>query len=115
MVKLPIQILLACALAWLLAQTAKVILLAWKQKTFKASWFAKQGRMPSSHSAVLAALSLALLLQEGISSLSVASLVLSVAIIRHLVHKGPEGHTFPEVLVGIAIGFLCAVFITQLL
>lgn len=55
-------------LSWAIAQTAKIIIDLWRNKTFNLKLIVSSGGMPSSHSAFVTALSCAVGLQEGFST-----------------------------------------------
>lgn len=101
-------------------------------------FFWRTGGMPSSHSATAIAISTAIVLTEGFSNLFIVSLFLSLIVIRDALGvrrsaglqakalnrlgaelsikqgiryealKEVHGHTWPEVLVGSALGFFIA-------
>ncbi len=62
------QIFLTVAMAWLLAQTIKVIIGIIREKKFNFKWFVGSGGMPSSHAATVSALAVSTGLTFGFSS-----------------------------------------------
>ena len=56
-------------LAWLFAQTIKVIIGVLREKRFNFRWFVGTGGMPSSHAATVSALATAVGLELGFSSI----------------------------------------------
>ncbi|MBD3249251.1 hypothetical protein GF336_04365 [Candidatus Woesearchaeota archaeon] len=132
------KVFLSVFIAWALAQFAKMHLMIIKkeQKVHLKDIFLTGG-MPSSHSSVVVSLVLILFLTEGITDLSVLSLVLALIVIRDAMGvrrtageegktinriirsvklKIPErqyalGHTPLEVLVGAIIGIISSLFV----
>ncbi len=126
------SLFIGIVLAWFIPQLLKKFFnrgLSLKQSLYKT------GGMPSSHSSTVAALSLLLLLETGLSTGFIISLVLAGIVIRdgfgvryaegqnaHLLKKIikdkklkdevviQDGHTFKEVFVGLCLGFVIAVF-----
>ena len=76
------SIMLSCLVSWFLAQICKAIVSSVKQKRIDLSNLFRTGGMPSSHAAVVASLSAAIYLSEGISSLFVFSLVFLIIVIH---------------------------------
>lgn len=126
-------VLLSVFLAWFSAQFIKVLIDLVKQKTFNWYDWIITGGMPSSHSAVVAALTLGIYLQEGVSAAFVVSVVLAFIVLRDAFgvrrSVGEEGmminqilrklkiktethfsmgHTPAQVAVGILIGLVVA-------
>jgi len=62
------DILLTTFMAWLIAQSIKVLLGILREKRFDFRWFVGTGGMPSSHAAVVSALTTAVGLHTGFSS-----------------------------------------------
>lgn len=74
-------ILIAALVAWVLAQSSKVAIAVLRNRTLEFSWFTATGGMPSSHSALVAALTTAVALHEGpASSLFAIALVFSLVV-----------------------------------
>ena len=121
--------LLASLLAMVVSQCVKLITMLIRQQPFTWSLFTRPGGMPSSHSALITAITLSVGLTEGIDSIAFfICVVLSFVVIydargiRHtvgnharilnqtLLKDRPKklneqtGHTFPEILVGGALG-----------
>lgn len=127
--------------AWLVAQGGKYIIQAFKTGDYKkTSMLYKSGGMPSSHSAVVVSLAVAIGLTEGFqSALFGLSAVLAGIVIYDAVNvrravgeqgavlselskdkKGltfftAKGHTLPQVIVGGMLGFLVSVIMLQFL
>ncbi len=59
------RVLLATIVAWIVAQTLKVVLAAYRDRRFDFRWFLGTGGMPSAHSAGVAALATGVGLQLG--------------------------------------------------
>jgi hypothetical protein len=74
------QTLMACFLAWLVAQTLKVIIHSVRQRRLDLSVWVSAGGMPSSHSALVAALATAVGLRNGFAS-DVFAIALILAIV----------------------------------
>lgn len=80
------RILLICFIAWLGAQTAKLIIYAIINKKFVPERFLGDGGMPSGHSAVVASLATAVGLQSGWDSpLFAVSAILAVIVMHDAV------------------------------
>jgi acid phosphatase family membrane protein YuiD len=62
------QIFVTVLVAWLIAQSAKVIVGVIAEKRFNFRWFVDTGGMPSSHAATVSALAAAIGLKYGIKS-----------------------------------------------
>ena len=62
------QIFLTAFWAWFSAQLIKVILGVIREKRFNFKWFVGSGGMPSSHSAMVSALTTAIALYQGFDS-----------------------------------------------
>jgi len=68
--------------AWLIAQTLKVIIGVIRERRFDFRWFVGTGGMPSSHAAVVSALSTAVGLHSGFGSvIFVVALAFSIIVI----------------------------------
>ncbi|EDK72439.1 acid phosphatase/vanadium-dependent haloperoxidase related [candidate division TM7 genomosp. GTL1] len=133
--------LLAAASAWLVAQLCKYLLQAAKSKSLSdVSQMYQSGNMPSSHSAMMAAVTTAIALIDGLNSgLFALSLVITVIVmydavqvrravgeqgvaLREILEKvkivkklhHALGHKPLEVAVGAALGAVVAFFITHL-
>ena len=73
--------LLAPAVAWTIAQAAKVIITSWRQKRLNLRVLAETGGMPSSHSAIVMALTAAVGKYSGLTSAEFAiALIFSVVV-----------------------------------
>lgn len=62
------RVLLAALLGWLVAQSAKVVISVIKTKKFDAERLSGAGGMPSSHSCMVTALTIATAMIEGVNS-----------------------------------------------
>jgi uncharacterized protein len=74
------KILMTTILAWLIAQTIKVVIGVISQRKFDFRWFVGTGGMPSSHAAGASCLATAIGLEYGLSSIYFA-LAASFAIV----------------------------------
>lgn len=75
------QVLAACFAAWLVAQTLKVVFHSASQRRLDLSIWVSAGGMPSSHSALVAALATAVGLRNGFASdLFAITLILAVVV-----------------------------------
>jgi len=137
------KIVLSCFFSAAIAQTAKALLIWKKNKRFNWRDLFLAAYMPSSHTATVVALSLSLFLTEGITNLSIAAAVLSLIVIRDVLHDKtfarkqenvlnsvidkliPEnsetviwhdfhGHSLKEVFAGMIIGILVTLLIFNL-
>ncbi|MEK9726933.1 MAG: divergent PAP2 family protein [Candidatus Margulisiibacteriota bacterium] len=123
--------LIASILAMLASQFIKLILMLLSNKRFDFSTLTRSGGMPSSHSAMITAVSLSIGLKDGFdSSYFFLSVILSFIVIydargiRHTVGEHAKflnktilsdspnrlneyvGHNLPEIIVGISIGLI---------
>ena len=62
------NIILTAVIAWLVAQSLKVLLGVIREKRFNFKWFVGTGGMPSSHASAVSALATAVGLHTGFSS-----------------------------------------------
>lgn len=62
------SIILTAVLAWLIAQTLKVLIGVIREKRFNFRWFVGTGGMPSSHAAAVSSLAASIGLRMGLSS-----------------------------------------------
>ena len=135
------NIILIILIAWLIAQTLKVLIGVFREKRFNFKWFVGTGGMPSSHAALVSALATSVGLEMGFASSSFAiALVFAVVVlfdaqgVRRASGQQAEalnrilddiywkrgikeerlkellGHTPVEVLAGIGVGVLVALF-----
>ncbi len=138
---LPIA-LIAALITQLLCQLFKVFYYSAKKGSFSFSYFTSSGGMPSSHSAFVTALAVALLIHDGIASDAFAVAVVFGFIVMHDAYRLrgtvekqsrllkklfsdrpaeaaelPEmlGHTVPEIAVGIVAGAALGGGVTLLL
>lgn len=122
------DIALSVLIAWAAAQVVlKIIILSYKKKKLFLKAAFMSGGMPSGHSALVAALSTAIYINQGFTPLFIVTLVLAVLIIYDillkkrviagflavLAEKHPKkhlldelGHGAVEVLFGVLIGIL---------
>ncbi|MDK2948846.1 MAG: uncharacterized protein PWQ56_11 [Patescibacteria group bacterium] len=135
------NVLFSAILAWFIAQTIKVFILAYKQKKFRWGLYSSPGNFPSSHSAVVSALVVGVGIVEGTDSAVFAVttvlaffIIYDAKVIRgaagkqaHSLNKiiekigeGDEdidklkeilGHSLLEILSGIIIGIICSLLI----
>ncbi len=76
------QVMLTTFLAWLIAQSIKVVLGIIREKRFNFKWFIGTGGMPSSHSASVAALTTSVAFSSGLDSdLFVACLLFTIIVL----------------------------------
>jgi uncharacterized protein len=124
--------------AWLVAQSTKVILALVRKESDAASKFFASGNMPSAHSAVMIALLTVIGAQQGLYSPLFGVVTILTAIIlydalnvrRAVGEQGrilkqlagadkpffsADGHRLTEVVVGAVIGVLTAVILLQIL
>ncbi|NJL44526.1 MAG: divergent PAP2 family protein [Nitrosarchaeum sp.] len=118
-------ILLSSITALIIAQIIKILLDCLSKRRLTLGMFAAYGGMPSMHSALLAALTSGIYLEQGLSTLFAATLIVSLILIRdarvvrtHLSDASKRintlqnrndlnenlGHKTLEILIGIAIG-----------
>ena len=132
--------LIASISAMAFSQIIKIIILILQNKTIKTDALTRSGGMPSSHSALITAITLSVGLKEGFdSSYFFLSVVLSLVVIydargiRHTVGTHAQvmnerilkneykklnvniGHTLPEIIVGIFIGLTTSFLMYHLL
>ncbi len=126
-------VLLTVALAATIGQGIKLFMLLLTRQPITWSDFITTGGMPSSHSAIMVALTTSIMITEGASNLFFACLVITGIVIRDalgvrrtageegnlitqitkkLKMKTPPlhyalGHTPSQVAVGVLIGFVC--------
>lgn len=132
--------IIAPTAAWVVAQTAKYFVQAYKASSFKdMSFFYKSGNMPSSHSALMLSLLTVIGVRDGLGSglfgvvavLTVIILYDAVNVRRSVGEQGlilldlakkagytkpfyrAMGHQITEVAVGSFIGILAAVVVLQ--
>ncbi|KUK49874.1 MAG: Divergent PAP2 family protein [Parcubacteria bacterium 33_209] len=135
------NVLLSAILAWFIAQTMKVFILAYKQKKFRWGLYSVPGNFPSSHSAVVSALVVGVGVVEGIDSAVFAVAVIlaffivydakvirgaagrqaqSLNKIIEKIGEGSEdidklkeilGHSVLEISSGIIIGIICSLLV----
>jgi acid phosphatase family membrane protein YuiD len=132
------KIFLSCLIAVLVAQLLKISLDYVKVKKWRSSVLFSTGGMPSGHSAVVAALSTSVYLEQGVTALFAVVLVIAIITIydsltirRAVGHhtsilnlilkalklhktyavKELAGHSFVQVLAGIALGMVLTLLI----
>ncbi len=100
-----IQVLIAPLLAWFIAHSTKFLRRLKKDRKFDWSQWHKAGGMPSGHSATVSALSLAVFLDQGFTTLCAVTLVFSAVVLRDtMIRPDDQRHKFSEVCVGIVLG-----------
>jgi len=76
------KIILTLAITYLISNLLKIIIKIIKEKKFDILLFFKTGGMPSSHSATITSVTVAIFFVEGITSVFALSLVMSIIVIR---------------------------------
>lgn len=102
-------ILASTVCAWLVNQAIKVIIAKKKERFFEC------GGMPSSHSALVSALSTSVGLLEGFDSAIFLITLIFSAVIVHDAIRIRKQHTLSDVLVGIAVGIAVTLLINAML
>lgn len=129
------RIFIACVLTAIVSQIIKTIINGIKQDKFDLSIFSMPGGMPSSHSAVVVAMTTAIYYEQGVSALAIAAGTMAAIVIydsltlrkavgkqsatinylaKKLNFRGYKslkelfGHTTFEVMVGSLLGYLLA-------
>jgi len=135
------KVLVSSILAWFIAQTMKVFILTHKEKKFRWGLYSLPGNFPSSHSAVVSALSTGVAITEGIDSAIFAVAVIfaffiiyDAKVIRGAAGKQAQslnkiiekigqggdnfdkskeilGHSILEISGGVIIGIICSLLI----
>jgi len=135
------KVLVSSILAWFIAQTMKVFILAYKEKKFRWGLYSLPGNFPSSHSAVVSALATGVAITEGIDSAIFAVAVIfaffiiyDAKVIRGAAGKQAQslnkiiekigqggdnfdkskeilGHSILEISGGVIIGIICSLLI----
>ncbi|MBN1871048.1 MAG: divergent PAP2 family protein [Candidatus Omnitrophica bacterium] len=77
----PYNILLTTLIAWFLAQTIKVFLGVLKEKRFNFKWFVGTGGMPSSHAAIVSAMTTVVGIKTGVDSVYFAIALLFAVVV----------------------------------
>jgi acid phosphatase family membrane protein YuiD len=95
-------------IAWLVGQLIKGILHLFKYKRFVPTSFFSLGGMPSSHSALVAALVTAVGINEGVTSTVFVVTTVFAFIVTYdaMAHHRMRRHTVPQVLAGLVVGFI---------
>jgi acid phosphatase family membrane protein YuiD len=76
------SIILTTVIAWLIAQTLKVLIGVVREKRFNFRWFVGTGGMPSSHAAAVSALATSVGLEQGLTSpIFALALVFAIVVI----------------------------------
>lgn len=129
------RLFIACVLTAIVSQIIKTIIAGVKQNKFDLSIFGTPGGMPSSHSAVVIAMTTAAYYEQGVSALAIIAGTMAVIVIydsltlrkavgkqsatinymaKKLKFKGYRslkelfGHTAFEVIVGSLLGYILA-------
>jgi hypothetical protein len=130
-----LKLVISIAAAWLLTKIIKVIIDSSKEG-FSLKGFLRDGGMPSNHTAFIAATTTTLFLETGFSYITALSIVLALIVINdatkvrwitgeqskaiNKLTQGKKGfpkleervgHTFKEVLAGIALGIIVPIII----
>ncbi len=134
-------ILLAPVFAWFFSQLLKNIFFWYKDKKISKKYVFTDGGLPSSHSAVMTALTTAIFLTEGLTPLFYVSAVVSLVIFRdatgvrletakqakrinqlfkefdshEIALKELIGHTRKQVIAGIVVGLVVTIILFFLL
>lgn len=75
------KVFLATLIAWVFAQTIKILINSVKEKRFNFRWLVSTGGMPSAHSAGVMSLATAVGIQEGFdSTVFIATLIFALVI-----------------------------------
>ena len=127
-------VIAACFLAWLIAQLCKAIIAFLRDKKWSPAHLVADGGMPSSHVALVSALTTSILLLWGVGAAFIISLVFSLIVVRdalgvrravgnhakllELRYKRVlglnEGHDIAEVIAGALVGiFVSSIAITN--
>ena len=135
------SVILIVFIAWLVAQSLKVLIGVFREKRFNFKWFVGTGGMPSSHAALVSALATSVGLEMGFASSPFAiALIFAIVVlfdaqgVRRSSGEQAEalnkilddvywkrgikeerlkellGHTPIEVIAGIGVGVLVALF-----
>ncbi len=135
------SVILIVFIAWLVAQSLKVLIGVFREKRFNFKWFVGTGGMPSSHAALVSALATSVGLEMGFTSSPFAiALIFAIVVlfdaqgVRRSSGEQAEalnkilddvywkrgikeerlkellGHTPVEVIAGICVGILVALF-----
>jgi acid phosphatase family membrane protein YuiD len=102
-------ILVSTVCAWLVNQAIKVIIAKKKERFFEC------GGMPSSHSALVSALSTSVGLLEGFDSAIFLITLIFSAVIVHDAVRVRKQHTLSDVLVGIAVGIAVTLLVRMII
>ncbi|MCC7103914.1 MAG: divergent PAP2 family protein [Chloroflexi bacterium] len=77
------RVLVAAALAWLIAQTSKLLILILRERHVQLRVMTSSGGMPSSHSALVTALATGIGLTDGVHSTLFAIAVVFAAVVLY--------------------------------
>lgn len=77
------RVLVACVLAWCLAQASKVFVYLLRERHFDLRFMTASGGMPSAHSASVVALATSTGIQEGLSSTAFALAILLAGVVMY--------------------------------
>jgi acid phosphatase family membrane protein YuiD len=77
------RILVVAVIAWVLAQTLKVLIYLWRDRRLNLRHLVSSGGMPSSHSALVTALATAVATTSGVRSPLFAVAVLFAAVVMY--------------------------------
>ena len=99
-----IKILTSTLIAYVIAEGIKVFLKNLKTKKMSIKCLFKPGGMPSAHSAAVSAMTLAVYLYQGFTSLFIVTSIFSFLVIRDTLLRTAEyRHKIQEVIVGVII------------
>lgn len=127
------KIIISAALSCFVSQLIKLVVSWIRQKKFDLTKLWAVGGMPSAHAAVVAALTIAVYLEQGASALFGITFIISIIFLRDalglrmtvqrqtmilkkmsneaLKLRELEGHQFLEVLIGIVIGIILTIMV----
>jgi len=104
-----LKILISTILAYAVTETIKVSLKAMKTKKIDLRCLFRPGGMPSAHSSAVSALTLAVYLDQGLTSLFMVTSIFSFLVVRDTLLRPQEyRHKVNEVIVGVFVGLLSA-------
>jgi acid phosphatase family membrane protein YuiD len=91
--------------AWVIAQTAKVIVTSLRSRRFMPTQFIKTGGMPSGHATLVSGLVTAIALDQGIGPLFYVTLGFSFIVLQDAIApRLTRRHTPFQVTIGVLLG-----------